>query len=66
MVTTQIEICFVVEMTNIDTGEIITFPMAYSTKKDAESFVHVCKYMDKELYLSELRIYRVKKFLYYR
>lgn len=66
MVTTQNELCFVVEMTNLETGEITTFPMAYQAKKDAESFVHVCKYMDKELYLSELRIYRVKKFLYYR
>lgn len=66
MVTTQIDICFVVEMTNIETGEITTFPMAYQAKKDAESFVLLCKSMDKDLYLSELRTYQIKRFSYYR
>lgn len=66
MVTTQFQICFVVEMTNIDSGEITTFPIAYPTKKDAESFVLLCKSMDKDLYLSELRTYQIKRFSYYR
>lgn len=66
MAITEFKNVYVVEMTNEDTGEITTFPIAYLTMKDAESFVLLCKATDKDLNLSNCRTYQVKRFTYYR
>ena len=66
MAITEFKNVYVVEMTNEETGEITTFPMAYLSIEDAESFVLLCKATDKDLDLSKLRTYQVKRFSCYR
>lgn len=66
MAITEFKNVYIVEMTDLDTGEITTFPMAYLSKADAESFVLLCKATDKDLDLSNCRTYQVKRFSYYR
>lgn len=66
MAITEFKNVYVVEMTDLETGEITTFPMAYLTMENAESFVLLCKATDKDLHLSDLRTYQVKRFSYYR
>lgn len=66
MAITEFKNVYVVEMTDEETGEITTFPIAYLSKDEAESFVLLCKATDKDLHLSGLRTYQVKRFSYYR
>lgn len=66
MAITVFKNVYVVEMTDVNNGEITTFPIAYLTVEDAESFVLLCKATDKDLNLSGLRTYQVKRFTYYR
>lgn len=65
MVNTQFKICYVVEMTDQETGESISFPNAYFLYNSAIDFVNHCKEMDKTLHLSKLRSYTIKKFHLY-
>lgn len=66
MAITEFKNVYVVEMTDLETGEITTFPIAYLSMKDAKSFVLLCKATDKDLDLSGFRTYQVKRFSYYR
>lgn len=66
MAISEFKNVYVVEMTDEETGEITTFPIAYLTMEDAESFVLLCKATDRDLDLTELRTYQVKRFSYYR
>lgn len=66
MAITEFKNVYVVEMTDVETKEITTFPIAYLSRDEAESFVHLCKATDNDLHLSNLRTYQVKRFSYYR
>lgn len=66
MAITEFKNVYVVEMTDKETGEITTFPIAYLSWEDAESFILLCKATDKDLDLSDFRTYKVKRFSYYR
>lgn len=65
MAITQFKECYVVEMTDVETGEIISFPNAYITYLSAIDFVNHCKEMDETLLFSKFRTYQVKKFHLY-
>lgn len=65
MVNTQFKICYVVEMTDQETGESISFPNAYFLYNSAIGFVNHCKEMDDRLHLSKFRTYQIKKFHLY-
>lgn len=65
MVNTQFKFCYVVEMTDQETGESISFPNAYFLYNDAIGFVNQCKEMDDRLHLSKFRTYQIKKFHLY-
>lgn len=62
---TQFKECYVVEMTDQETGESISFPNAYFLYNSAIEFVNLCKEMDDRLYLSKYRTYDIKKFHLY-
>lgn len=62
---TQFKQCYVVEMTDLETGESISFPNAYFSYFNAIDFVNHCKEMDDTLHLSKFRTYQVKKFHLY-
>lgn len=62
---TQFKECYVVEMTDQETGESISFPNAYLLYFSAIAFVNHCKEMDATLDLSEFRTYEIKKFHLY-
>lgn len=66
MAITELKDVYIVEMTNVDIGETTTFPIAYLSREEAESFVLLCKATDKDLELSNCRTYQVKRFTYYR
>ena len=66
MASTEFINVYVVEMTDVETKEITTFPIAYLSWDEAESFVLLCKATDRDLQLSGLRTYQVKRFTYYR
>lgn len=66
MAITELKDVYIVEMTNVDIGETTTFPIAYLSREEAESFVLLCKATDKDLELSNCRTYQVKRFKYYR
>lgn len=65
MALTKFKEFYVVEMTDVETGEIISFPNAYITYFSAIDFVNHCKEMDETLHLSKFRTYQVKKFHLY-
>ena len=65
MVNTQFRFCYVVEMTDEETGESISLPNAYFLYNSAIDFVNHCKEMDETLHLSKLRSYTIKKFHLY-
>ena len=58
---TQFKQCYVVEMTDLETGESISFPNAYFSYFNAIDFVNHCKEMDGILHLSKFRSYKIKK-----
>lgn len=65
MAITHFKECYVVEFTDTETGEIISFPVAYLSYYSAIDFVNHCKEMDDRLNLSKFRTYQVKKFYLY-
>lgn len=62
MAKVQFKECYVVEMTDVETGETIAFPSAYLLYYSAIDFVNHCKEMDSRLHLSKFRTYQIKKF----
>lgn len=65
MAITQFKEFYIVEMTDQETGESISFPNAYYLYNSAIDFVNHCKEMDETLHLSKFRKYRIKKFHLY-
>ena len=65
MAITEFRNVYVVEMTDQETGESISFPNAYFLYSSAIDFVNRCKEMDDKLHLSEFRTYQIKKFHLY-
>lgn len=62
---TQFKQCYVVEMTDLETGESIFFPNTYFLYNSAIDFVNHCKEMDDTLHLSKFRTYQIRKFHLY-
>lgn len=61
MATALFKECYVVEMKDVETGEIVTFHDTYLSYFDAIRFVNQCKAMDIRYDLSKFRTYKVKK-----
>ena len=63
---TTFETIFVVEMTAVETGEIVTLSNAYVTLEAAYEFIEECKALDEKTDMTEWWTYRVKSFTLFR
>lgn len=57
---------YIVEMTGVDTDEVVVLPNAYVSLDAAFDYIDECKSLDERTDMSEWWTYRVKAFTLYR
>ncbi len=62
MAITKFRICFVVDMTNVETEEVVTLSNAFVSLHAAYEYVDECKAIDKKNNTSECWTYKVRQF----
>lgn len=60
------ETIYIVEMTGVDTGEVVVLPNAYVSLDAAYEYVEECKALDERTDMSEWWSYRVRSFTLFR